>query len=111
MQPALDHQEARRDEPGEEDTHHHHHDARDLLEGPLVLAQGLAQTAGGGAEWAFSKIATLAMEYRHSEFDNVDSSYDPHHSPIFSHGNSLDLTSDQVTVKVNLLLGHMGLRH
>ena len=68
-------------------------------------------TAGGGGEWAFSKIASLAVEYRHSEFDSADSHYDPHHSPIFASGNHVDLDTDQVTVKVNLLLGHMGPGH
>ena len=68
-------------------------------------------TAGAGGEWAFSKIASLGVEYRHNEFDNVDSHYDPHHSLIFAQGNSVDIDSDQVTVRVNLLLGHMGPGH
>lgn len=68
-------------------------------------------TAGAGAEWAFSKIATLGVEYRHSEFDSADSHYDPHHSPIFANGYDVDVNTDQVTVKVNLLLGHMGPGH
>lgn len=68
-------------------------------------------TAGGGGEWAFSKIASLAVEYRHNEFDSADAHYDPHHSAIFGSGYHVDMDSDQVTVKVNLLLGHMGPGH
>ena len=68
-------------------------------------------TAGGGAEWAFSKIASLGVEYRHTEYENADSHYDPHHEPIFANGNHVDIDSDQVTVRVNLLLGHMGPGH
>ncbi len=68
-------------------------------------------TLGGGAEWAFSKIASLAMEYRHNGFDSADAHYDPHHMPIFADGYHVDLDSDQVTVRVNLLLGNMGPGH
>jgi len=68
-------------------------------------------TAGCGGEWAFSKIASLAFEYRHNAFDDADSHYDPHHSVIFAHGNHVDIDSDQVTVKLNLLLGNMGPGH
>ncbi len=68
-------------------------------------------TAGGGAEWAFTKIASIAMEYRHTEFDSADAHYDPHHSAISAEPYSVDLSNDQVTVRLNLLLGHVGPGH
>jgi outer membrane immunogenic protein len=60
-------------------------------------------TAGGGIEFAFSPVVSLALEYRHSDYGDENSS-NGRKGPIHSGGSSVDLTSDQVTFKMNVLL-------
>lgn len=65
-------------------------------------------TAGGGAEWAFTKMFSMGLEYRHSVFGDETFSYDSRHSfAIRSGSTSVDLDSDQMTFKVNVLLGRI----
>jgi outer membrane immunogenic protein len=66
-------------------------------------------TAGGGAEWAAKDTVSFALEYRHNDFgddhyhlDNV------HHGALTPGGTGLDYDSDQMTLRVNILLGHLG---
>jgi opacity protein-like surface antigen len=62
-------------------------------------------TAGGGVEWAFTKIASMALEYRHNWYGDDTYSFDAHHGPIYPGSTRVNLDSDQVTFRVNLLLG------
>jgi outer membrane immunogenic protein len=63
-------------------------------------------TAGAGIEIAFSEQVSLGMEYRHNEFGSEGHSFADGGGPIFSERNGLDMYSDQVTVKFNILLSH-----
>jgi outer membrane immunogenic protein len=63
-------------------------------------------TAGGGGQYAFSRRCSVALEYRHSGFENLtDSSRLA--APISATGRHVDLDNDQVTLRVNFLLGRL----
>lgn len=63
-------------------------------------------TAGGGAEWAMNQIVSLGLEYRHNDFG--DSSFHiGSRGPITSAATNASLEGDQVTFRVNFLLGNV----
>lgn len=66
-------------------------------------------TGGGGVEWAPHNNWSIAMEYRHSEFGDENYHFSSIRGPIFPFGNGntrAELSNDQVTLRVNFLLGH-----
>jgi outer membrane immunogenic protein len=65
-------------------------------------------TGGGGAEWAFNKNFSVGLEYRHNDFGNVSTNFSRRGPAIFSNSPHVDLDSDQLAFKVNILLGHLG---
>jgi outer membrane immunogenic protein len=64
-------------------------------------------TIGAGAEWAFNDLFTIGMEYRHNEFDDVSTGIRRQGPFLFSQNSSVGMSSDQVTVKINVLLGRV----
>ena len=70
-------------------------------------------TGGAGAEWAVTKIVSMALEYRHNGFgdETYNFSRKGRNGPIFPGATRLGLEEDQVTLRVNFLLGHMGPGH
>ncbi|MEP6603080.1 MAG: outer membrane beta-barrel protein [Spartobacteria bacterium] len=64
-------------------------------------------TAGGGVEVAFGEAVSLALEYRHNGFGNQTFGFSSNGSSITPGSLHLDLDSDQVTVRFNVLLCHM----
>ena len=65
-------------------------------------------TAGGGAEWAPNNIVSFGLEYRHNDIGDHTYKYQMHGaSGIFPGSTGINLDSDQVTLRVNLLLGHI----
>jgi outer membrane immunogenic protein len=65
-------------------------------------------TAGGGIEWAMTDIVSIGAEYRHNWFGDETYNYDNHHKPLVPGSTNIDIDSDQVTLRVNFLLGRMG---
>jgi len=67
-------------------------------------------TAGAGAEYALCPLVSLGIEYRHNDFGS-ETFHDRSSSKYVSAGNTrLDqLSGDQATVRINILLGHLGL--
>lgn len=68
----------------------------------------MSWTGGGGIEWAFTKIASMALEYRHNFGTDETFNFDAHNGPIFPGSTNVDLEGDQVTFRVNFLLGKLG---
>jgi outer membrane immunogenic protein len=71
-------------------------------------------TGGGGIEWAPHNNWSIGIEYRHSEFGDENFSFSSHRGPIFvRNGGStnVDLENDQVTLRVNVMLGHIMSSH
>ncbi|MEP6603081.1 MAG: outer membrane beta-barrel protein [Spartobacteria bacterium] len=67
-------------------------------------------TVGAGGDWAFNNEFSIGMEYRHNDFGDVG--FGSHHKGIvFANGSHVDLESDQVNVRVNILLGTLFRRH
>ena len=65
-------------------------------------------TGGGGIEWAPHNNWSIAMEYRHSEFGDENYRFVSNRGPIFPLTSTrAELSNDQVTIRVNLLLGHV----
>jgi outer membrane immunogenic protein len=64
-------------------------------------------TGGGGAEWAFADLFTVGLEYRHNEFDNIHTPIRRQGPFIFSQNSTSDLDSDQLMLRVNVLLGRV----
>ena len=67
----------------------------------------LGWTAGGGAEWAFTRFASAGLEYRHNGFGDHTYSFDRHNTAIYPGSTNVDLDSDQLTFRVNILLGRL----
>jgi outer membrane immunogenic protein len=64
-------------------------------------------TAGGGAEWAVNDTWSVGMEYRHNDFGDETYHFGTPRGPVFSGRTNVDLNGDQVTLRVNVLLGHI----
>lgn len=67
----------------------------------------LGWTVGGGGEYAFNDIVSVGLEYRHNGFGDHTYNFTGHHGPVFPSSTRVDLDSDQVTFRVNFLLGHV----
>jgi outer membrane immunogenic protein len=65
-------------------------------------------TAGGGVEYAITKICSMGLEYRHNGFTSETFHFASNHGPISPGNSSVDTDSDQMTFKVNFYLGHLG---
>lgn len=73
-------------------------------------------TAGGGIDLALTDVLTIALEYRHNDFGSEtfhfsDESNLSSSGPIFSEHTHLDLDSDQVTIRVNLMVSRFFFGH
>jgi len=64
-------------------------------------------TAGGGIEWAFTRIASMGLEYRHNWYDDDAFNFNAKNGPIFPGSTKVNLDGDQVTFRVNFLLGRV----
>jgi outer membrane immunogenic protein len=64
-------------------------------------------TAGGGVEWALTRMVSMGLEYRHNWYGSDSYGFDAHQGPIFPGSTSVNLDGDQVTFRVNFLLGHI----
>jgi opacity protein-like surface antigen len=64
-------------------------------------------TAGGGAEYAMNRILSLGLEYRHNDFGDHTYVYSGRTGPIFPGSTRVGIDSDQVTFRVNFLLGNV----
>jgi outer membrane immunogenic protein len=67
----------------------------------------LGWTVGTGVDWALNDFLSVGLEYRHNEFGDINTGIHQQGPFIFSGSSNIDMSSDQVTVRVNLLLGHM----
>ncbi len=63
--------------------------------------------AGGGTQYALNNKVSIGLEYRHSDFGDETYRFKPMH-PIFSGATNVNLSSDQVEFKVDVMLGHLG---
>lgn len=63
-------------------------------------------TAGGGIEWAAHNCFTIGIEGRHSEFGNETYHFNSRGGPLFSGPTKVDMDSDMVLVKFNVLLNN-----
>lgn len=63
-------------------------------------------TAGGGIEWAAHNCFTIGIEGRHSEYGNETYHFNSHGGPLFSGPTKVDMNSDVVLVKFNVLLNN-----
>ena len=63
--------------------------------------------AGGGIQYALNDVVRAGVEYRHCDFGDQTFSF---HSggPVFPGRTSFDLDSNQVTLRVNIMLGRLG---
>lgn len=63
--------------------------------------------AGGGLQYALNDVVRVGVEYRHCDFG--DKTLNFHSSgPVFPGRTNFDLESDQVTFRVNIMLGRLG---
>lgn len=65
-------------------------------------------TAGGGAEYALTQICSVGVEYRHNGFGSHEFHFASKQGPVYPGNTSVNVDSDQVTLRVNFWLGHAG---
>jgi outer membrane immunogenic protein len=63
---------------------------------------------GGGIDFALTKIVSVGVGYKHVDWGNVTEHQMEGGTPVFPSNTKLDLTADQVVLKVNLLVGPIG---
>src|SRR5256885_10876008 len=65
---------------------------------------------GGGVDFALTKIVTVGLEYKHVDWGNVTDHLmtGVNGGPVFPGNSHLDLDADQVSFKVNILIGPLG---
>lgn len=61
-------------------------------------------TGGGGGEYAFNDMVSVGVEYRRSDFGDHTFGFAANGGPIFPGPTKIDLQTDQVTVRFNILL-------
>lgn len=62
-------------------------------------------TGGGGGEWAVTDMVSIGVEYRHTDLGSHTFHFaNPSSSAIFLGPTKVDIESDQVTVRFNILL-------
>ncbi len=64
-------------------------------------------TGGGGAEWAMTNIVSVGLDYRHNGFGDQTFRFAGRRGPLTTGSTRVDLDSDQVTLRVNFLLGRV----
>ena len=63
--------------------------------------------AGGGVQYALNDVVRVGIEYRHCDFG--DQTFNFHSGgPVFPGRTRFDLDSNQVTFRVNIMLGRLG---
>lgn len=73
-------------------------------------------TGGGGVDLALTDVLTIALEYRHNDFGDAtfqfsEASNLSSSGPIFSDHTRMSLDSDQVTIRVNLMVSRFFFGH
>ena len=68
-------------------------------------------TAGAGAALMVNRLLTLGVEYRHSDYGDDNYNFAPHGNPILPGSTRIGLDSDQITLRVNFLLGNLFGKH
>ena len=63
--------------------------------------------AGGGFQYALTDTIAAGVEYRHSDFGDETFGFGAP-GPLFPGATNVSLDSDQVTFRLNILLGHLG---
>jgi outer membrane immunogenic protein len=63
-------------------------------------------TGGVGAEWAINDKMTLGVEYRHSDYGSHTYTFASNNDVIFPGNTKVDLNTDQVTLRFNILISH-----
>lgn len=63
--------------------------------------------AGGGLQYALTNFISAGLEYRHCDFGDETYTFSSR-DPLFQGRTNVGLDSDQLTFRVNVLLGHMG---
>ena len=64
-------------------------------------------TAGTGGEWKITQSVSVGLEYRYSNFGGHNFEFDDHGGAIGSGNTSVELSSHQATVRVNVLLSNL----
>ncbi|HZR78016.1 MAG TPA: hypothetical protein VFA58_02355 [Chthoniobacterales bacterium] len=62
---------------------------------------------GGGVQYALNDVVRVGVEYRHCDFGDETVRFRSG-GPVFPGRTSFDLSSDQVTLRVNIMLGRLG---
>jgi outer membrane immunogenic protein len=63
-------------------------------------------TGGVGSEWAINNKVSLGVEYRHSDFGSRTYHFTSNEGIIFPGDTKVDLDTDQVTFRVNILISN-----
>jgi outer membrane immunogenic protein len=63
--------------------------------------------AGGGAQYAVNDVVRVGIEYRHCDFGDETVNFQSG-GPVFPGRTRFDLSSDQLTLRVNIMLGRLG---
>jgi outer membrane immunogenic protein len=61
-------------------------------------------TGGVGSAWAINKTVSLGVEYRHSDYGSRTYKFVSNEGVIFPGDTKVDLETDQVTLRVNILI-------
>ena len=62
---------------------------------------------GGGIQYALNDVVRVGAEYRHCDFG--DQTFNLHsNGPVFPGRTRFDLDNDQLTFRVNIMLGRLG---
>jgi opacity protein-like surface antigen len=64
--------------------------------------------AGAGTLYQLTNLVSLGLEYRRVNWGDVSEHFMGGNGPVFPGNGHLDLTADQVTFKVNILVGLFG---
>jgi len=63
-------------------------------------------TGGVGAEWAINDKITMGVEYRHSDYGSHTYHFASDEGVIFPGDTKVDLDTDQLTLRFNVLISH-----
>ncbi|HEY6070705.1 MAG TPA: hypothetical protein VIU85_04950 [Chthoniobacterales bacterium] len=64
--------------------------------------------AGGGTLYQLTDLVSAGFEYRHVGYSDEDEHFFGGNGPVFSGNGHLDLSSDQILFKVNIIIGSWG---
>jgi outer membrane immunogenic protein len=68
-------------------------------------------TAGGGIDYWMTRSVSVGAEYRYSNFGGHNFGFDDHGGAINSGNTSVELSSHQATIRVNVLLSNLFGKH